>query len=349
MNPGSDNRAFSLVSRRVFLSTATLGAGALLTGTWATGWLDRLGPGQRVYPHYAAETSVGWRKYSGNPVVGGKLGSCFDVCVLRDGGKYRMWLSWRPHGSVALVQSLDGIHWSEPITVLEPNAGTGWQDVVNRPVVLKTTNGYQMWYTGQSGSGSWIGHAASRDGVRWTQRSPHPVLSPDQVWEKGAVMCPDVLWDQRERQYMMWYSAGDQYEPDAIGYATSADGRHWTKHASNPIFRSGRPGAWDGDKVTACQVIRRGEWYVLFYIGFFNENAAQIGLARSRDGITAWQRHPANPIIRPALASSGWDYGAVYKPFALPARHGWMLWYNGRRGDFEQIGLALHTGLDLDF
>ena len=27
----------------------------------------------------------------------------------------------------------------------------------------------------------------------------------------------------------MWYSGGEQYEPDAIGYATSKDGIDWTK------------------------------------------------------------------------------------------------------------------------
>jgi len=37
----------------------------------------------------------------------------------------------------------------------------------------------------------------------------------------------------------------------------------------------------------------------MFYIGFRNVNYAQIGVALSKDGITDWQRHRANPIIRP--------------------------------------------------
>ena len=32
----------------------------------------------------------------------------------------------------------------------------------------------------------------------------------------------------------MWYSGGEQYEPNAIGYATSPDGLAWTKHAKQP-------------------------------------------------------------------------------------------------------------------
>ena len=32
-----------------------------------------------------AETSAGWRKYEGNPVLGGKLGTCFDVALHKEG------------------------------------------------------------------------------------------------------------------------------------------------------------------------------------------------------------------------------------------------------------------------
>ncbi len=48
--------------------------------------------------------SGGWRKHEASPVIGGKLGTVFDVAVLKDGGKYRMWASWRPKKSVALVR-----------------------------------------------------------------------------------------------------------------------------------------------------------------------------------------------------------------------------------------------------
>src|SRR5215471_2375753 len=67
-----------------------------------------------------AETAGGWRKYEGNPVLGGSLGTCFDVALLREGAKYRMWFSWRPKHSVALVESADGIHWNQPEIVLGP-------------------------------------------------------------------------------------------------------------------------------------------------------------------------------------------------------------------------------------
>lgn len=117
--------------------------------------------------------------------------------------------------------------------------------------------------------------------------------------------------------------------------------------AKNPIFTADPKSAWDQHKVTAGQVVRRGAWYYLFYIGFRNVHHAQIGLARSRDGITGWERHSGNPIIRPG--KDRWDADAVYKPFALFDGTRWLLWYNGRRGNVEQIGLAFHAGEDLGF
>ena len=291
---------------------------------------------------------AGWTKYEGNPVMGGQHGTCFDISVLKEGELYRMWLSWRPKASVALVESRDGFHWSEPPRiVLGPRKETGWEDDINRPVVLKREDGYHLWYTGQAKGHSAIGYATSLDGTTWKRMSDGPVLSPEKPWEKVAVMCPHVLWDAQAGLFRLWYSGGEQNEPNAIGYATSPDGRRWTKYPANPIFTPDPTLDWEKHKVTACQVERRGDSYLMFYIGFRDEAHAQIGLARSRDGITRWQRHPSNPIVRPGEGQ--WDHDACYKPYAIFDGQKWLLWYNGRHGGLEQIGVVLHPGEDLGF
>lgn len=299
------------------------------------------------YTYYSPENNGGWFKSKVNPVLGGALGTCFDVALLKEGDTFRMWFSWRPKASIALVESKDGIHWSAPVIALGPDRHTDWEADVNRPVVLKRPDGYHMWYTGQAKEHSWIGHATSQDGKTWTRDGHKPVLSPEQPWEKVAVMCPHVLWDEQQRQYRMWYSGGEQHEPNAIGHATSPDGRNWTKAENNPVFRPDPTRPWEKHKVTACQVVRQGDWYIMFYIGFRDENYAQINLARSRDGLSAWERHPENPILRPGAGT--WDRDAVYKPFAILDGQRWLLWYNGRHGGTEQIGMAVHEGVDLGF
>jgi hypothetical protein len=301
----------------------------------------------------APETAGGWVKHTNNPVLGGKLGTCFDVSLLKEGDKFRMWFSWRPKKSIALVESRDGIQWSRPEIVLSP-ATTGWEDDVNRPVVIKRSDGYHMWYTGQvwhkgadGKDRSCIGYCTSPDGKNWTRAAAKPVLTPELPWEGVALMCPHVIWDEHARLFLIWYSGGEMGEPNAIGHASSPDGLNWTRAAQNPIFQGDRSIPWEQERVTGCQVIRRGGWYLMFYIGFRDIEHAQIGLARSRDGISHWQRLSANPIIRPGL--NRWDHDACYKPYAILDGQRWLLWYNGRHGGAEQIGLAIHDGIDLGF
>jgi hypothetical protein len=304
---------------------------------------------RRATGRLGGDTAGGWSKYPGNPVLGGKLGTCFDVSVLKEEGTYRMYFSWRPRKSVALVESRDGTNWGEPRIAVGPNDKSGWEERINRPAGLRLADGYHMWYTGQTKDRSWIGYARSADGLTWRRASDKAVLSADESWENVAVMCPHVIYDQEQQLYKMWYSGGEQYEPDAIGYATSRDGLAWQKHRSNPVFATDGKNEWERHKVTACQVIREGDWYVMFYIGFRDEDHAQIGLARSRDGVTGWERHAANPIISPGR--DNWDGDACYKPYAIyeQGKDRWLLWYNGRRGGLEQIGMAIHEGRDLGF
>jgi beta-1,2-mannobiose phosphorylase / 1,2-beta-oligomannan phosphorylase len=96
-----------------------------------------------------------------------------------------MWFSWRPRKSLALVESRDGVDWNEPVIVLEPNPATGWEDLINRPVVLRRSDGYHLWYTGMTREKSWIGYATSPDGVTWNDRAIPPfcrLMSPGRMW-----------------------------------------------------------------------------------------------------------------------------------------------------------------------
>jgi glycosyl hydrolase family 32 len=150
------------------------------------------------------EVHGGWQKYPRGPVLGGQYGTIFDICVLREQDRFRMWVSWRPKKSVALTESNDGIHWSAPEIVLPPASETGWEDDINRPVVVHREDGYHMWYTGQANAKSKIGYAKSADGKTWTRQSSKPVLESSLPWEGVALMCPHVIWNAGERSWKMW-------------------------------------------------------------------------------------------------------------------------------------------------
>jgi len=293
------------------------------------------------------DSKAQWVKHDGPVLGGGDLGTVFDIFVLKDGNQYIMYSSWRPKRSLAVSTSIDGINWSMPEIILSPNNETDWEDDINRPSVLIKDGIYHLWYTGQyKGKNSWIGYATSTDGKIFVRKSNKPVISPTEPWEKVAVMCPHVIWDEKEKIYKMWYSGGEQYEPDAIGYATSKDGLNWDKRPQ-PVFSADPSKEFEKYKVTACQVVQRDNDYLMFYIGFLDINFAQIGMAKSKNGIDNWERFSGNPIISPT--EDGWDASACYKPFAIQEEDRWMLWYNGRNESLEQIGLAIHKGVNLGF
>jgi predicted GH43/DUF377 family glycosyl hydrolase len=251
-----------------------------------------------------------------------------------------MYASARAHGSIMRFASADGVNWTNPKHSL---SHIPWARYVNRPCVLYHDGVYHMWFTGQ-GRFTAIGYAISHDGVHFAEVVSDPVLVSTLQWERPAVMCPHVIWDGGK--FKMWYSGGQVYEPDAIGYAESADGLNWTKRG-DPVFAPNVAMPWESHKVTACQVVRRERDYLMFYIGFRDVNTAAIGMAKSEDGIGGWVRFGRNPIVFPTPGD--WDGEACYKPFALLVGGRWMLWYNGRREHTEQIGLAVLNSPDLGF
>ena len=308
-------------------------------------------PSTTVFP----PSNGGWKKYENNPVFGDeKLGTCFDVLVypeIKDGKKtgYKMYFSWRPRKSLAVSTSPDGISWTQPRIILEPNLASGWENDLNRNAVVEKEGKLHMWYTGQAHGNSWIGYATATDDSDWIRFGNEPVLVSEQPWEGMSVMNPCVLWDEEQRIFRMWYSAGETYEPNVICYAVSSDGANWRKHKANPIFTKDPNNIYEKDRIGGCQVMRYKGGYLMFYIGYEDIDTARICCAWSPDGISRWKRSESNPIISPE--SEKWDGDACYKPSALydEEKNRWLLWYNGRHKAPEYIGYAIHEGEDLGF
>lgn len=286
-------------------------------------------------------------KHPANPVLGNKkLGTCFDVYVTRQDGRYRMDFSWRPKKSCAVTFSDDGINWEEPRITLSANPQSGWEDDINRNCVLKIGDVYKMWYTGQARGFSFIGYAESYDGINFNRPLKEPVLISERAWEGFSVMNPCVLYENGI--YKMWYAAGETYEPNVLAYAESTDGINWTKSKINPIFVAEAENIYEQDRVGGCQVIKTEDMgYVMFYIGYENIDKAQICMACSPNGITQWKKSPLNPIVEPEEGS--WDAEACYKPSFLwnEEQNKWMLWYNGRSKTDEFVGFVTKDGREL--
>lgn len=277
----------------------------------------------------------GWTKY-GEPLYGSKqTKSVFDPFVFMEDETFVMILSERKNKSLVRLESADGIRWSAPQTILEPVEDT-WEHLVNRATIVKDSI-YHLFYTGQSPDVSKIGHATSTDGISFTRDPMNPVLAPTEQEEGESVMNPCVVYNKNKGCFQMWYAAGENYEPDVIFYAESKDGQTWTKR-KQPVLTKLSEHEWEKAKVGGCDVkISEDGQYLMYYIGYQNEDVARICFATSSDGIV-WERTDSNLIIAPT--QDGWDSDATYKPSYLEHGGKAYLWYNGRSGRLERIGLA---------
>jgi hypothetical protein len=91
-------------------------------------------------------------------------------------------------------------------------------------------------------------------------------------------------------------------------------------------------------------VVRIEDWFYAFYLAFQRDpHVGRIGMARSHDGITNWERHPDNPILAPGKICT-WNAAMVYKPHALwdERKHRWDVWFNASTilNGQERIGHA---------
>ena len=142
--------------------------------------------------------------------------------------------------------------------ILSPGASGEWDEQqVLAPHVIKTMDGYVMYYSGANNTGAQqIGMATSSDGIQWakyndpaTAETPYvesdPVLQPGEAgsWDGGAHQ-PRVF--KTEQGWTMIYRGTEDTSGNtmALGLAASDDGIHWNKSTLNPVFIPGDiPGA----------------------------------------------------------------------------------------------------------
>jgi hypothetical protein len=176
-----------------------------------------------------------------------------------------------------------------------------------------------MWYLGfENDILTRIGVATSSDGVSWTKYGGNPVLDigPPGAWDSLSLGDPTVLFDGST--YQMWFmgsmSVPTAYgELDRIGYATSTDGLHWTKHGGNPVLDMGPPGSWEDLAIFGPTVLFAGGCYKMWYAGQENVQVgtrwpyARIGYADTCAPAVGGLVMPANTLalVAPWLAIIG--------------------------------------------
>jgi len=160
--------------------------------------------------------------------------------------------------------------------------------------VLKVGSTYHMYY--HAGTGSFVYHATSPDGLSWTKDDVNnPVLSvgtnPD--WDFGSVGVP-MVWYEAPTWYMLYRGSGVTQGNDAVGLATSSDGINWTKEVTNPVLE-GVIAEWDANGAEIWGIIKVGATYYTYYEAT-GATGREIGIATSTDLIN-WTKDINNPIF----------------------------------------------------
>lgn len=252
-----------------------------------------------------------FEKFGGNPVFqfGDTKHSVLTPSVVREGNHWRVWFAATDFTDGTGLHTLhtsrsdDGVHWSASSPPLLSN--------VYAPTVVKTDDGYRMWFT-RVGQNPWvIAHASSPDGLRWTV-SPEPVLNLDQPWESSRLFYPTVV--HHDGIFLMWYGSYWQTaRPDqktALGFAVSRDGLQWHKHPGNPVFRPEPANDWESHYVTSQSIMRQTDrswrlWYASRTKPPFHHKYFAIGTA-------TWagpdkSRPAPSPATRPAAERVGFS------------------------------------------
>ncbi|OII18166.1 glycoside hydrolase [Curtobacterium sp. MCBA15_016] len=107
----------------------------------------------------------------------------------------------------------------------------GW---VTRDPTMTT----QLFGTARAPLGSAYGHDD------WEQLSVDgPALAPELPWEQDCIEAPALRWDGET--FTVFYAGAYNNQPQQIGWATSPDGRTWTRGSDEPLVPAGPDGAWN--------------------------------------------------------------------------------------------------------
>lgn len=229
--------------------------------------------------------------YYRNPVMAGDHP---DPSIIRVGNDF--WATstaseWGPE--FQLLHSTDLVNWEVKGAVLPHTpswaSGNFWA-----PEISEFENRFYVYYAGRIKGGPLAVAVAIAD----HPEGPYHDHGPFIAQEDGSID-PAPATDENGRRYLIWKEDGNSRNLPSTIWAQQLD--------SSGAGVVGRPTAlifsdtdWEGKVVEGPFILRRGNWFYLFYSGAGccgrNCNYA-VGVARSHALLGPWMKNPANPIL----------------------------------------------------
>ncbi|MGH9945022.1 MAG: glycoside hydrolase family 43 protein, partial [Pyrinomonadaceae bacterium] len=271
-----------------------------------------------------------------NPVAAGDYP---DPSVIRVGRDYYATATsseWGPEFPV--LHSRDLVNW-ETVGVIFPTrpawaVGNFWA-----PEISQHRGRIYVYYTARKKDGPLCVAVA-------TARRPTGPYT-----DHGPLVCQEVgsidgfpMTDERGRRYLLWKEDGNSVSKPTPIWAQplSADGTKlvgvrqeilrntegWEKHQSLPY----------GDLVEGPAVVRRGDWFYMFYSGNFccaRDCNYAVGVARSRKLLGPWEKNPANPIL---AGNDAWKCPGHGTIVSDERGRDWLMYHAYHPKDFVYVG-----------
>jgi beta-xylosidase len=226
-----------------------------------------------------------------NPVIPGDHP---DPSIIRVGQDY--WASctssaWGP--LFPLLHSRDLVNWEQTGAVLphrpEWAVGDFWA-----PEISEFHGKYFVYYVARNRNRRLSIAVATADKPGGPYASHDPIIAQ----EDGSID-PAPVVDTNGVRYLVWKEDGNsQRKPTPIWLQRLND--DGTKLIDEPRELIHNDAEWEGAVVEGPFILRRGDWYYLFYSGAGCCGAGcnyALGVARSHSLFGPWQKNPVNPII----------------------------------------------------
>ena len=226
-----------------------------------------------------------------NPVIPGDHP---DPSIIRVGKDY--WATatsseWGPQ--FPLLHSTDLVNWDLTGAVFphRPSWAVGnfWA-----PEISQFKNHYHVYYVGHKNGGPLAVGVAIADNPSGPYTDHGPIIA-----QSDGSIDPAPCVDEKGAPYLVWKEDGNSIrKPTPIWVQPlNEDG---TKLVGQPTELIHNDADWEGGVVEGPFVLRRGDWFYLFYSGNGCCGSGcnyALGVARAHSLLGPWEKYAANPIL----------------------------------------------------
>ena len=233
-----------------------------------------------------------------NPVLPGDHPDPSIIRVGKDFWATSTSSEWGPQ--FMLQHSTDLVNWEavRPVFSHRP----AWA-VANfwAPEISDYKGHYYVYYVGRKRGGPLAVAVATADKPGGPYADHGPIVA-----QADGSIDPAPATDENGVRYLIWKEdSNSRHAPTPIwAQPLNEDG---TKLVGQPTELIHNDADWEGGVVEGPFILRRGEWFYLFYAGngcCGSHCRYAVGVARSHKLLGPWEKNPANPIL---AANQAWE------------------------------------------